>query len=162
MAKKNRTNTTTNSTQAAKLSESRIEAIRDVLTEISSASSSINDEDADYTTVERFSCKATRINADLAQAAYLEAEGDNTVDTIGSGFFEMGWSTEYQTLRERFIEEATNDAHEYAFQTAIWRAYSAGRVSALRLLPHSEEDRLERKEQEYAHRQLMNKAKQGA
>jgi hypothetical protein len=123
--------------------EDRKTVIRSVLLEVSSATSDIADCPDEYSTEERFAVISTQINADLAQAAVCEAEEDLSTDTLDGDFNALLSSSEYQKLRDRFIFEATEPGHHYAFQTAVWRGYNAGRVSPERFTPRSQRERTE-------------------
>jgi len=73
-------------------------------------------------------------------ASYFEFLDDLDTDDEESGFFDLHRSSMYWGLRETFIEDAMK-GDPYAFMTAIWRAYNAGRLSSERFIPKTREER---------------------
>ncbi|MDW5266935.1 MULTISPECIES: hypothetical protein [Acidobacteriaceae] len=58
------------------------------------------------------------------------------MDDMDQGFFDLFRSPTYWKLREAFVK-AADAGDEYAFMTAVWRGYNAGRVSPDRFIPNT-------------------------
>jgi hypothetical protein len=134
---------TTNKTKSAKrpsnLKIDRKEIERAILLLISSARSSAEDND----TEDPLLFASSQINTDLTLAAQCEDEGDLSVDDMDQGFFDLFRSPTYWIQREAFVKAAAA-GDEYAYMTAIWRGYNAGRVSPDRFIPSNRKEREER------------------
>lgn len=106
-------------------------ALRSFISLISSACSSAEDGDTHLS--------ASQIHDDFSLAAQCERNGDLSIDNIDQGFFDLFRSSTYWTLRETFVKAALA-GDEYAFMTAIWRGYNAGRVSPDRFVTNTKKN----------------------
>lgn len=79
---------------------------------------------------------SSQIDTDFALAAQLEVEGDLSIDNMDQGFFDLFRSATYWTLRDAFVKAALV-GDEYAFMSAVWRGYNAGRVSTDRFVANT-------------------------
>jgi hypothetical protein len=110
----------------------RKEIERAIVSLISSARSSVEDDDMGNEDPLLFA--SSQINADFTLAAQCEAAGELSIDDMDQGFFDLFRSPTYWKQREAFVEAAVA-GDEYAFMTAVWRGYNAGRVSPDRFGP---------------------------
>jgi hypothetical protein len=119
---------------------------RSILSLISSARSCADDEPGDE---DPLLLASSQINTDFVVAAQFERDEYLSIDNMDQGFFDLFRSPTYWKLRETFVEDAAR-GDEYAFMTAIWRAYNAGRVSPDRFISPSRQQRKKRLAMEVA------------
>jgi hypothetical protein len=108
------------------------QAVREILTGISSAKTHINPDELDP-----FVWGSARVNADLALAAHGELRGaidQHEEDSPGAALYQLINSAMYSRLRDAFIEEAEAGSR-LSFARAMWRAYNAGLMSPNRFIP---------------------------
>lgn len=112
--------------------DDRKEVERAIISLISSARSSIEDDDMRNEDPLLFA--SSQINTDFTLAAQCEDEGDLSMDDMDQGFFDLFRSPIYWKQREAFVAAAVA-GDEYAFMIAVWRGYNAGKVSPDRFIP---------------------------
>lgn len=126
---------------------------RDVLLSITSDYTSTCPED--HPAGNHFAWGGSQVNTDLAQAAHCESEGD--INLEDGTFFALLASSEYQRLKQTFMEEAEK-GDEDAVLNLVWRAYNAGMYSPERRHPDSREVRQER----HQHREKAEASRRAA
>jgi hypothetical protein len=109
---------------------------RDVLLSITDDYTSTCPED--HPAGNHFAWGGSQVNTDLAQAAHCESEEDIFLED--GTFFALLASSEYQRLKQTFMEEAEKGDAD-AVLNLVWRAYNAGTYSPERRHPDSNEVR---------------------